>query len=103
MLILRIFAQKHNRTIQKKDGSKFDITYQEAELLRQNRRPRVVEISTSTDGAYPEGLYTIHESAFRPDDYDHVSMSRYFRLQPLADAIGIAQSIEENWKNSHKR
>ena len=95
MLILKVFSQKHQRTGTKKDGTEFKVIYQEAEVLRRNRRPRLVEVSSPKDGAYVEGLYTLDESSFRPDNYDRLSLSPYIRLMPLNDAVQIATEAEE--------
>lgn len=94
MLILNVFGKTYQRTGTKKDGTEFKVAYQEAEILREGRRPRVVEVSTPRDGAYPEGLYTLDEKSYRPDMYDRLSLSPYLRLLPLDDAILIATKYE---------
>lgn len=94
MLILNVFGKKYQRTGTKKDGTEFKVNYQEAEMIRENKRPRVVEVSVPRDGVYPEGLYTLDESSYRPDRYDRLSLSSYLRLLPLDDAILIATKYE---------
>lgn len=102
MLILKVFSQRLQRSGVKKDGTQFNITYQEAEILRRNRRPRVVEISSPRDGAYSEGLYTLDESSFRPDSYDRLSLSPYVRLMPLNDAMRLAEEIKPKVQSKNK-
>ena len=49
MLILKVYGLVHQRKITKKDRTDFEIRYQEAETVQENRRPRVVEVSISAD------------------------------------------------------
>lgn len=102
MLILKVYGTKHQRTGTKKDGTEFKVNYQEAEILRQNRRPRPIEITYPMSGAYVEGLYTLDERSFKADDYDRLSLT-YLRLVALDDAIRIAQSAEENATGRQKK
>jgi hypothetical protein len=96
MLILEVFKGTHQRKGQKKDGTEFTVRFQEAEIRREGKRPRPIEISVPRDGAYIEGLYTLTGSSFRPDDYDRLSLSTYIRLEPLEDAIFKAQEELES-------
>ena len=98
MLILRVFGLIHQRKITKKDGSEFEIRFQEAETIQENRRPRVVEISVQGDGHYEEGLYTIAAQSFRPDRYERLEMA-FPTLTPLTEALKIAEQANKAWKS----
>ncbi len=95
MLILEVFKGIHQRKGQKKDGTEFTVRYQEAEIQREGRLPRPIEISVPRDGAYSADLYTVSASSFRPDDYERLTLSPYVRLKPLDDAIKLAQAAEK--------
>ena len=88
MLVLNVFKKVHQRNVTKKDGTEFNIRFQEAEIEQENRRPRVVEIPTPREGSYDEGLYTLATESFRPNNFDGLEM-RYPRLIPLDDALEI--------------
>ncbi len=75
MLILKVFRLIHQRKVTKKDGTEFEIRFQEAETVQENRRPRVVEISIQGEGHYEEGLYTLSAQSFRPDKYERLEMA----------------------------
>lgn len=94
MLVIEVFKPTYQRVGIKKDGTEFKVNYQEAEIRRQSKRPKPIEISVPRDGAYVEGLYTLADSSFRPDEYDRLCMAPFFRLVPLNDAIRIAQDAE---------
>lgn len=103
MLILEVFKGTHQRKGQKKDGTEFTVRYQEAEIRRQGKRPRPIEVSVPRDGAYVEGLYTLSANSFRPDDYDRLALSPYIRLTPLDDAIKFAEDAEKEASTSTTR
>ncbi len=102
MLIVEVFKKTYQRNITKKDGTDFKINYQEAEIRRQGKRPKPIEITVPRSGAYGEGLYTLTDSSFRPDDYDRLSLSPYIQLEPLDEAIITAQTAEKEWNESAK-
>ena len=97
MLILKVFGIVHQRKVTKKDGSEFEIRFQEAETIQENRRPRVVEISTPGEGRYEEGLYTLSAQSFRPDRYERLEMT-YPTLTPLSEALKLAEKESKAWK-----
>ena len=84
----RSFGLIHQRKVTKKDGTEFEIRFQEAEILQENRRPRVVEISIQNQGHYEEGLYTLSAESFRPDMYEKLEMA-YPKLTPLDEALKL--------------
>ena len=90
MLILKVFKLVHQRTAKKKDGTEFEIRFQEAEILQEDRRPRVVEISTPGQGKYDEGLYTISAGSFRPNNYERLEM-KYPELIALEEALKLGE------------
>lgn len=102
MLIVEVFKKTYQRNITKKDGTNFKINYQEAEIRRQGKRPKPIEITVPRSGAYIEGLYTLTGGTFRPDDYDRLSLSPYIQLAPLDEAIVAAQSAKKEWTESAK-
>ena len=95
MLILKVFGLVHQRTITKKDGTDFNIRFQEAEIVQENRRPRVVEISVQGEGHYKEGLYTLSAQSFRPDKYERLEMA-YPTLTPLDEALRLADKLSKS-------
>ena len=97
MLILKVFGTVHQRKVTKKDGTDFEIRFQEAETVQDNRRPRVVEISIPGEGHYKEGLYTISAQSFRPDRYERLEMV-YPTLTPLDDALKLGEKESKAWK-----
>ncbi|ANO50069.1 single-stranded DNA-binding protein [Woeseia oceani] len=75
MLILNVHGPVHERTAVRKDGIEFRVRFQEAEILRGERRPRLVEISVpKTNTKYGEGLYTLSGQSFRPNQYDKIEL-----------------------------
>lgn len=98
MLILKVYGLVHQRKVTKKDGTEFDIRFQEAEIVQENRRPRVVEISTPGQGQYDEGLYTLSAQSFRPDKYERLEMA-YPTLTPLEEALKLADQEIKVWKS----
>lgn len=97
MLILKVFGLVHQRKITKKDGTEFEIRFQEAETVQENRRPRVVEISIPGKGHYAEGLYTLSAQSFRPDKYERIEMA-YPSLTPLDEALKLGEKENKAWK-----
>lgn len=97
MLILKVFGLIHQRKVTKKDGTEFEIRFQEAEIVLENRRPRVVEISIPGQGHYAEGLYTLSAQSFRPDKYERLEMA-YPTLTPLEEALKSADKEIKVWK-----
>ena len=97
MLILKVFGLVHQRKVTKKDGSEFEVRFQEAEIMQENRRPRVVEISIPGQGHYDEGLYTISVQSFRPDRHERLEMA-FPTLTPLKDAVELAEKEIKAWK-----
>lgn len=97
MLILKVFGPIHQRKVTKKDGTEFEIRFQEAETVQENRRPRVVEISIQGKGHYEEGLYTLSAESFRPDKYEKLEMA-YPTLTPLDEALKLADKESKAWK-----
>ena len=92
MLILSIDSKVHKRTGTKSDGSTFEVTFQEGEILYPNRRPRVIEVSPPRNDRYPAGLYTLDPRSFRTDDYDRIILGKYASLIPLEEGVAMAQS-----------
>ena len=86
MLIVHVFNQVHERKATKKDGTEFTFKYQEAEIVRDGHRPRVIKISVPNQGRYEEGLYTLAAESFRPDKYERLEMG-FPELTPLEDAL----------------
>ena len=104
MLIIEVFKPTYQRTGTKKDGTDFKVNYQEAEIKRQGKRPKPIEINIPRDGAYVDGLYTLADSSFRPDDYDRLSLAPFIRLMPLDEAIRLANNAEKgNSKQSSRK
>lgn len=97
MLILKVFGLVHQRKVTKKDGSEFEIRFQEAETVQESRRPRIVEISVQGQAHYKEGLYTLSAESFRPDRYERLEMA-YPTLIPLQDALNSADKVIKAWK-----
>lgn len=97
MLILKVFKPIHQRKGTKKDGTEFEIQFQEAEIVQENRRPRVVEITVPRQGCYDEGVYTLSAESFRPDKYERLEMA-YPTLTPLEEAIKSADKEIKAWK-----
>ena len=95
MLILNVFGLIHERTATKKDGSEFKVRFQEAEILRDNRRPRVVEISVPKNDKYEPGLYTLSAESFRPSQYDRLEMS-YPTLISIEEAVNLAEKAKSS-------
>ena len=98
MLILNVFKSVQQRKGTKKDGTEFEIQFQEAEILQENRRPRVVEISVPRQGRYDDGLYTVSSESFRPNNFDSLEM-RFPTLTPLEEALKIGDRAQKNWKS----
>ena len=98
MLVLRVFKMVHQRKGTKKDGTEFKVRYQEAEILQENHRPRVVQISVPGQGNYDDGLYTVSSESFRPNNYDSLEM-RFPTLTPLEKALKIGEREYKNWKS----
>ncbi len=99
MLIVRVFKAAHQRTGKKKDGTEFQIRFQEAEIIQENYRPRVIEITIQRgQDPYPEGLYTIAAGSFRPDRYYRVEMI-YPTLTPLEEALKLGKRALDTWKS----
>ena len=96
MLILKVFGLIHQRKVTKKDGTEFEIRFQEAETVQENRRPRVVEISIQGEGHYKEGLYTLSAESFRPDRYERLEMA-YPTLTPLDEALKAGEKQIKAW------
>ena len=96
MLILKVFGLIHQRKVTKKDGTEFEIRFQEAETVQENRRPRVVEISIPGEGHYKEGLYTLSAESFRPDKYERLEMT-YPSLTPLDEALKLGEKENKAW------
>jgi hypothetical protein len=90
MLVLNVFGMVHERKVNKKDGTEFRVRYQEAEILKKNKRPRVVEIASPTDRPYEEGLYTVDSQSFHPDRFERLEMV-FPKLTPLEDAMQVAE------------
>lgn len=86
-----------NAKLRKKDGAEFTFKYQEAEILRNGHRPRVVKISVPNQGRYEEGLYTLAAESFRPDKYERLEMG-FAELMPLDDALKVAQNELKAWQ-----
>lgn len=90
MLILNVFAPLHERRVNKKDGTEFKVRFQEAEILKKGKRPRVIEIAAPPDRPYEEGLYTLDARSFHPDRFERLEMV-YPTLIPLEEAMSIAE------------
>lgn len=90
MLILKVDGRVHERTAVTKDKAEFTIRFQEAEIIRQNRRPRLVEIVIGGRPRYAEGLYTLTSESFRPDRFERLEMA-YPTLIPLKEALEVAE------------
>jgi hypothetical protein len=97
MFIARVFNQVHERKATKKDGTEFTFKYQEAELLRDGHRPRVIRISVPNQGRYEEGLYTLSAGSFRPDKFERLEMG-FPELTPLDVAIRDAEKQQKAWQ-----
>lgn len=97
MFIARVFNQVHERKGTKKDGTEFTFKYQEAEILRDGRRPRVIKISVPNQGRYEEGLYTLSADSFRPDKYERLEMG-FAELVPLEEALKSAEKQHKTWQ-----
>lgn len=90
MLILFVHRRVHERRVTRKsDGSEFKVRFQEVEIRRDDRRPRIVEVNLQEGSFYDEGLYTLSASSFRPDKYDRLELG-YPELVPLDQAIQLA-------------
>ena len=103
MLILSIDSKVHKRTGTKSDGSTFEVTFQEGEILYPNRRPRVIEVSPPRNDRYVEGFYTLDARSFRTDDYDRLILSKYSSLIGLEEAISQAQDVLKSRDFNRKR
>jgi hypothetical protein len=97
MLILRVYNQVHERKGTKKDGTEFTFKYQEAEIVRDGHRPRVIKISVPNQGRYEEGLYTLAPESFRPDKYERLEMG-FAELTPLDGALKDAEKQLKLWQ-----
>jgi Helix-destabilising protein len=99
MIVIYVFPQVHEKPLTRKsDGKEFKLRFQEAEVRRDRRRPRVLEIPIRDDAPpYAEGLHTIGAESFRPDQYDRLEM-RYLSLIPLDEAIQIAEKARKSFK-----
>lgn len=95
MLIIEVFKPTYQRIGTKKDGTDFEVNYQEAEIKRHGRRPKPIEINIPRAGAYVQGLYTLTDSSFRPDNYDRLSLAPYIQLMSLDDGIQVATAAEK--------
>ncbi len=82
----------------KKDGTEFTFKYQEAEILRDGHRPRVVKINVPNQGRYAEGLYTLSPDSFRPDRYERLEMG-FAELMPLEPALKEAEKQLKAWQS----
>jgi hypothetical protein len=98
MLVLKVFKLVHERKVPKKDGTEFTIRYQEAEIVQNNKRPRVVEIPAPAVGRYEEDLYTLDAHSFRPDKYERLEMG-FPKLVPLEEAKGIIEEMLKRRKS----
>lgn len=81
-------VQKYQRTITKNDGTDFKINYQEAEIRRQGKPPKPIEITVPRSGAYVEGLYTLGRSAARTAYRNSAVHSTI--LRELPSSVGAA-------------
>jgi hypothetical protein len=97
MFIARVFNQVHERKATKKDGTEFTFKYQEAEILRDGHRPRVIKISVPNQGRYEEGLYTLSADSFRPDKYERLEMG-FVELTPLEIALKAGDKQQKVWQ-----
>lgn len=94
MIVLYVFGLVHERRVTRKsDGSEFKLRFQEAEIRRDKRRPRVVEIGVREGNKYDEGLYTLAGESFRPDQFDRLELG-YPSLVSLDEAIEIAEQAK---------
>jgi hypothetical protein len=98
MLVLNVFKLVHERKVPKKDGTDFTIRFQEAEIIQNNKRPRVVEIPAPAVGRYEEGLYTLDAQSFRPDRYERLELG-FPKLVPLEEAKGTIEELLKKRKN----
>lgn len=98
MLVLKLYSPVHERTAKKKDGTEFRIRYQEAEIIQEGRRPRVIELSTPGQGHYSEGLYTLSVESFRPDRYERLELA-FPNLIPLDKALKTGEKELKTWKH----
>lgn len=98
MLVLKVFKMVHQRKGTRKDGTEFTVRYQEAEIVQENHRPRVVHISVPGQGHYDDGLYTVSSESFRPNNYDSLEM-RFPTLTPLEEALKTGDREQKNWKS----
>ena len=56
MIVLYVFGLVHERRVTRKsDGTEFKVRFQEAEIRREKRRPRVVEIGVREGDKYAKG------------------------------------------------
>ena len=97
MLILQVFKPIHQRKGTKKDGTEFEYRFQEAEILHEDRRPRVVQISIPGQEPYEEGLYTVSADSFRPNNYERLEM-KFPELTPLEEALKLGEKHSKAWK-----
>ena len=97
MFIARVYNQVHERKGTKKDGSQFAFKFQEAEILRDGHRPRVIKISVPNQGPYEEGLYTLSADSFRPDKYERLEMG-FPELTPLEVALKDGEKQQKAWE-----
>ena len=84
MILLNVFGRVHERKVTRKDGTEFKIRFQEAEILRDGRRPRVIELSVRSNDHYKEGLYTLAANSVRPNKYDQLELA-FPSLTPLGN------------------
>ena len=91
MLVIEVFKPTYQITGTKRDETEFKVNYQEAAIRRQNKRPKPIETNIPRSGAYVDGLYTLPDNSFRPDDYDRPTLAPYINLVPLDDVIRIAE------------
>jgi hypothetical protein len=97
MLVIKVFGIVHEWKGVKKDGSEFAFKFQEAELLRDGHRPRVVTISSPNSGRYEEGLYTRAASSFRPNKFERLELG-FPELSPLDVAIKEGDKMQKTWQ-----
>lgn len=95
MLVLFVFGRVHERRVTRKsDGSEFKVRFQEAEIRRQDRRPRVVEIGVREGNSYKEGLYTLAAESFQTDRFDRLELG-YLSLISLDEAVDSADAASK--------
>ncbi|MEX2150529.1 MAG: single-stranded DNA-binding protein [Steroidobacteraceae bacterium] len=97
MLIVHVYNQVHERKATKKDGTEFTFQYQEAEIVRDGHRPRVIKISVPKQGRYEDGLYTLSADSFRPDKYERLEMG-FPELTPLEVALKDGEKHQKAWQ-----